>query len=96
MRKLPKFKSKEDEAEFWMKQDTADFWSSFEDIKDPLEISPRLRSQVRGRHEKMKLISIRIYPSQLRMAKAIAAKKHIPYQTLLRSFMESGLSHRSP
>ena len=91
--RIPKFKSKEDEADFWMKQDTADFWDSFEDIKDPLEISTQLRSQVRERHEKMKLISIRIYPSQIRMAKAIAMKQHVPYQTLLRSFMESGLSH---
>ncbi|MFC1521161.1 CopG family antitoxin [Elusimicrobiota bacterium] len=92
MKKIPKFKTQKEEADFWMKHDTVDFWDDFEDIKEPLEIFPRLQAEVRDRHEKAKLISIRLYPSQLRMAKAIADKKHVPYQVLLRSIIDTGLS----
>lgn len=93
MKKLPKFKTKEGEAEYWMSHDTADFWDEFEDIKTPLEIFPGLLSDIKKRHEKTNAISIRLYPSQIRMAKAIAGKKHVPYQTMLRHLIEEGL-HR--
>ena len=93
MKKLPKFKTQKEEAEFWMRHDTADFWDAFEDIKEPLEVSHHLMAEVKARHERTKAISIRLYPSQLRIAKAIANKKHIPYQTILRALIDQGLSH---
>ena len=89
----PKFKSKEEEAEFWMRHDTADFWDSFEDLKALPEISSRLEAQINARHERTKAISLRLYPSQIRAAKAIANRNHIPYQTILRQIIEQGLSH---
>ncbi|MBI2119922.1 MAG: hypothetical protein HYT97_09915 [Elusimicrobia bacterium] len=92
MKLLPKFKTKQEEANFWMQHDTVDFWNSFENIREPIEIAPNLREDVKKRHEKTKAISIRLYPSQLRMAKAIAYKQHIPYQTILRDMIEQGLS----
>lgn len=91
MKKLPRFKSQEEEAEYWMSHDTSDFWDAFEDIQTPAEVQPKLLSEIRHRHEKSKAISIRLYPSQLRMAKAIANKKHVPYQTILRNLIEEGL-----
>ena len=95
MKQLPKFKSKQEEAEFWMRHDTADFWNAFEDVKEPIEVASNLVAEIRARHEKTKSISIRLYPSQLRMAKAIANKKHIPYQTILRDIIEQGLFQMS-
>ena len=92
MKKPPHFKSKEEEAAFWMSHDTAAFWDSFETIKEPLDVSRELTAQVKSRHEKTKPISIRLYTTQLRVAKAIAGKKHIPYQVLLRTLIEKGLS----
>lgn len=76
-----------------MEHDTAKFWGAFEDIKDPLELTPMLKTSIRERHEKTKAISIRLYPSQLRMAKAVADRTHVPYQVLLRNIIENGLSH---
>ena len=96
MKKIPRFKSKEEEAEFWMTHDTTAFWDSFETVKEPLDISPNLASHVRARHERTKLISIRLYPTQLRVARAIASKKRIPYQVLLRALIEQGLSRMIP
>jgi predicted DNA binding CopG/RHH family protein len=92
MKKLPHFKSKEEEADYWMANDTSAFWDSFESLKEPLEVSKELASLVEHRHEKTKPISIRLYTTQLRIAKAIAGKKHIPYQALLRTLIEKGLS----
>jgi len=91
MKKLQRFKSKEEEADYWMRHDTADFWDSFENLESPLEISPRLASQVRSRHARTKAISLRLYLSQIRMAKALAVKNHIPYQTILRQIIQEGL-----
>lgn len=92
MKKFSHFKSKEEEADFWMSHDTTAFWDSFETIKEPLDVSKELTAWVKSRHEKTKPISIRLYATQLRVAKAIAGKKHIPYQVLLRTLIEKGLS----
>jgi len=96
MSKLPKFTSKQKEADYWMKNDTAAFWDTFEDIKEPIEVIPNLIVEIKARHERAKAISIRLYPSQLRVAKAIAKKNHIPYQTILRNLIDQGLSHLAP
>ena len=93
---MPRFKSKEEEAEFWMTHDTTAFWDSFETVREPLDVSSELAAHVRARHERTKLISIRLYPTQLRVAKAIANKKRIPYQVLLRTLIEQGLSRIIP
>lgn len=95
-KRLPRFRSQRAEAEHWMAHDTAGFWDSFEDLDEPVEASPRLRSELRARHERTKAISIRLYPSQLRLAKAIAGRKHVPYQALLRDIIESGLREARP
>ena len=92
MKKAPHFKSKEKEASFWMTHDTTAFWDSFETIREPLEVSRELAALVKSRHERTKPISIRLFPTQLRVAKAIAGKKHVPYQVLLRTLIEKGLS----
>ena len=92
MKRTPHFKSKEEEAQFWMTHDTTAFRDSFETIQEPLEVSKELMARVKSRHEKTKPISIRLYTTQLRVAKAIAGKRHIPYQVLLRTLIEKGLS----
>ena len=91
-KKVPPFKSKEEEADFWMSHDTNAFWDSFETMKEPLEAADELTALIKSRHEKTRPISIRLYTTQLRVAKAIAGKKHIPYQALLRNLIEKGLS----
>ena len=92
MKRAPRFKSKEEEADFWMSHDTNTFWDSFETMKEPLEVADELMASIKNRHAKTKPISIRLYTTQLRIAKAIAGKKHIPYQALLRNLIEKGPS----
>lgn len=54
MKKSPRFKSKEEEADFWMFHDTTAFWDSFETLKEPLEVSKELAALVERRHGKTK------------------------------------------
>lgn len=88
----PRFKSQEEEADFWMRRDTADFWDALEEVEEPLEVAPALKAEIRARHERAKLISLRLYPSQIRRAKAVAGRKRMPYQLLLRQLIDQGLS----
>lgn len=89
---LPAFPFQQDEANFWLTHDTGRFWGAFEDVKEPLEVTPSLLASVTARHERTKAISLRLYPRQLRIAKAMARKTHLPYQTILRTLIDQGLS----
>ena len=72
---VPHFKSLEQEAEFWDHHSPLDY----DFLPTRVEFSPKL---------KKRLISIRVHESLLRAAKVLAAKRDIPYQTLLHSFLE--------
>ena len=89
---LPAFRSQQEEAAFWLAHDTAEFWQAFEDLGELPEVTPPLLANIKARHERTKAISLRLYPSQLRLAKAIARKTHLPYQAILRTFIDQGLS----
>lgn len=89
---LPAFTSQQEEAAFWLTHDTAHFWQAFEDLQELPEVTPQLLANINARHERTKAISLRLYPSQLRIAKAIARKTHLPYQAILRTFIDQGLS----
>ncbi len=89
---LPAFRSQQEEAAFWLTHDTAKFWQAFEDLQEPLEVTPPLLVNINARHERTKAINLRLYPTQLRVAKAIARKTHLPYQAILRTFIDQGLS----
>ena len=41
-KRLPRFKNKTDEAEFWATHDVTDYWDDFEDVEEPLELDPDL------------------------------------------------------
>jgi predicted DNA binding CopG/RHH family protein len=86
------FTSQQEEAAFWLTHDTAKFWQAFEDLQELPEVTPQLLANIKARHERTKAISLRLYPSQLRIAKAIARKTHLPYQAILRTFIDQGLS----
>lgn len=77
LKKIPKFKSEEDERKFWNKHDTSDYfdWSKAKRIS-----FPNLRPSVRS-------ISIRLPEAMLNDLKIIANKKDIPYQSLMKMFI---------
>jgi len=79
---IPHFKSLEQEAAFWDHRSPLDY--DFRPAQ--VEFSPRL---------KKRLISIRIHESLLQAAKLLAAKRHIPNQTLIHVLLEQKIKEES-
>jgi predicted DNA binding CopG/RHH family protein len=77
MSQLPKFTSEREEAEFWDTHDSTDFLSDTE----PVDLT-----FVDARPAK-KQISLRLDPEAIDKLKAIARRKGIGYQTLIRMWV---------
>lgn len=85
---VPEFKSREEEAEFWDTHSAADYWDQLEPVQ--VEVDPELADRVAERR-KTKRITLRLRECQLEAVKRIAAKKDIPYQTLIRSWVAEAI-----
>ena len=77
LKKIPKFKNKEEEFEFWAKYDSTEYidWS-----KSKRAIFPRLQPS-------SKSVPIRFPVSLLERLKNMAHKRHIAYQSLIKIFL---------
>ena len=76
-KKIPKFKSEEEEQEFWTTNDSTDFvdWKKARRVVLP-ELKPSLKT-----------ISLRLPESMLEELKLLAHKRDVPYQSLLKIFL---------
>lgn len=79
---LPKFKNEDDEREFWSNIDLSEYYESddLEEVSFP-NLKPTSRS-----------ISIRIPEYILNRLKEKANAINIPYQSLIKQYIEQGLS----
>lgn len=77
MKKIPKFKTEEEEREFWAKADSSEYidWG-----KSRRAVLPNLKPS-------LKTISVRLPESMLEELKLLANKRDIPYQSLLKMFL---------
>jgi len=77
-KKIPKFKSDNEEIEFWSKQDSSEYidWDKGERVL-LTNLKPTLRS-----------ISIRLPEIMLSKLKILANKSDIPYQSLIKIFLQ--------
>lgn len=81
--KLPKFKNEDEEREFWSKIDLTDYLES----KDLQSVSfPNLKTSSRA-------ISIRLSEAMLMRLKEKANELHVPYQSLIKSYIAEGMAH---
>ncbi len=78
MKKLPKFKSEAEERRFWSAHDSTGYvdWSKAKKVVLP-NLSPSVKN-----------ISIRLPASMLDELKLIAHKKDVPYQSLMKIFLD--------
>jgi len=78
--KIPKFKSEDEEREFWWKLDLSEYFdpSDFEPVSFP-NLKPTTRP-----------ISIRIPEWLLNRVKENANKLAIPYQSLIKQYIQKG------
>ncbi|MCK4914263.1 MAG: BrnA antitoxin family protein [Planctomycetes bacterium] len=76
-KRIPKFKSEDQEREFWSKHDSTDYlnWNKAERMT-----LPNLKPSV-------KAISIRLPEMMLEELKLLANKRDVPYQSLLKMFL---------
>ncbi len=79
LKTIPRFKSEDEEAEFWATHDTADYFDISKAIINP--VFPNLKLST-------KTITIRVPESLLNSLKMIANKKDVPYQSLVKIFLD--------
>lgn len=77
LKKIPKFKNEDEEFEFWSTHDSTEYvdWS-----KAKRMFFPNLKPST-------KTISIRLPESLLEHLKALANKRDVPYQSLLKLYL---------
>ncbi len=81
MKKMPKFKSEAEERRFWRRHDSTEYvdWSKAKDVSLP-KLKPSTQT-----------ISLRLPESMLEGLKALASKRDVPYQSLLKVFLAERL-----
>jgi predicted DNA binding CopG/RHH family protein len=82
-RKIPNFKSEDQEREFWSKADSTEFidWS-----KAKRELLPNLKPST-------KKISLRLPELMIEELKLLANKHDIPYQSLMKIYLAERIQH---
>lgn len=80
-KKIPKFKSEDEERDFWATHDSTEYvdWK-----KAKRAILPKLRPS-------LKTISLRLPELMLEELKLLANKRDVPYQSLLKIFLSERL-----
>ncbi|MBI2337906.1 BrnA antitoxin family protein [Candidatus Daviesbacteria bacterium] len=79
LKQIPKFKSEDQEAEFWATHDSTDYFDISKAVINPS--FPNLKPST-------KTITIRVTQSLLDALKMIANKKDVPYQSLVKIFLD--------
>jgi predicted DNA binding CopG/RHH family protein len=76
-KQIPKFRSEEDEREFWASHDSTEYidWRQAERRKLP-KLKPTLRT-----------ISLRLPAAMIEDLKVLANQRDVPYQSLLKLFL---------
>jgi predicted DNA binding CopG/RHH family protein len=80
-KKVPKFKSEDQEREFWAKNDVTDFF----DVKSGKKMNfPNLKPSTQT-------ISLRLPEDLLEELKVMANKRDVPYQSLIKILLRESL-----
>lgn len=94
MRKhIPKFKDEKAEADFWDKNSSIDHLDELKDAKGELEFDPALiEKALKMKKERKSAVTLRMAPSQIKLAKIIAGRYHDGcYQALMRVWIRKGI-----
>lgn len=82
MKKIPRFRSEDEEREFWASHDSSDYvdWAKAKPV-----VLPKLKPSV-------KTISLRLPESMLEELKLLANKRDVPYQSLMKVFLSERIA----
>ena len=99
-RKLPHFKTREEEAKFWDTHSMTDYLDELEPADRVFTLAPALAEKIRER-AKTRAISLRLPQWEIDGAKRVAKKKGVGYQVLISAWIAEALrreahhSHRA-
>ena len=79
LKEIPRFKNEDEEDEFWSTHDTTDYFDINKAVINP--VFPNLKLST-------KTITIRVTQSLLDRLKMIANKKDVPYQSLIKIYLD--------
>lgn len=85
----PRFTTPEEEVAYFETHDTLEDSKAFETL-------PPEQVTVHGQRRTRKLISLRIFPHQLDRIKRVAARRGMPYQTLIQLWLAEKLAEEDP
>lgn len=79
LKKIPRFKNEDEEAEFWATHDSTDYFDINKAIVNPA--FPNLKPST-------KTMTIRVPQALIDDLKRIANKKDVPYQSMVKIFLD--------
>jgi predicted DNA binding CopG/RHH family protein len=88
LKTLPKFRNEAEEHEFWQTHDSTDYVDYSPANRVTIEFDP-------GVEQPVKLISIRLPRDLLNKLKVLAAKRDVPYQSLIKMILAERLEDRT-
>ena len=88
--KLPIFKTREEEAQFWDTHSLIDYLDELESADNVFTLAPSLASKIRER-SKTRAISLRLPQWEIDGAKRVAKSKGIGYQVLINAWIAEAL-----
>ena len=92
-KKMPDFKSEKEEALFWSTHSPLDYGKCVEEKDSPFDYALSLLKKASKEHRETKrLLTFRMEPSQILLAKIIANKHGDNYQSLMRRWVKEGIS----
>lgn len=89
-KKIPTFKSEEEEHAFWSKNSITDYPDEFENSN--VEIDQLLARKIRERSRKKHLIAIRLDDMEYSKSQKLALGKGVGLSTLIRSWISQGIA----
>ena len=86
LKQLPVFKNEDEEREFWATHDLTDYFDVSKAVVNP--VLTNLKPST-------KTITIRVTESLLNSLKRLANKKDVPYQSLVKIFLDEKIQEES-
>ncbi|HID26257.1 MAG TPA: hypothetical protein EYP22_00175 [Methanosarcinales archaeon] len=91
LKKIPKFNSEDEEAEFWSTHSTVDYWREMEEVEEEIELDEELKNKIIERGMKKMPLTLHLELRLITAAKRIAQRKNIGYKALLCKWIEEGI-----
>lgn len=88
LKPLPKFRNEAEEWEFWQTHDSTDYIDYSKSNRVTISFDPSVEKPV-------KLISIRLPRDMLNKLKAMAIKRDVPYQSLIKMILAEKLEGKA-